>query len=84
MKQPSYYANLVGTYTAIDVISGFLSREEYKGFCKGNILKYILRAGRKEHEPAASDYRKAMDYMEELLNMEEQEEESMEERSEKK
>lgn len=34
---------------AIDVIKQILTPEEYKGFLKGNILKYQLRLGKKDN-----------------------------------
>lgn len=49
-------------FEVIDVIKQVLTPEEFKGFCKGNILKYRLRAGVKEHEPAEKDIRKSRDY----------------------
>jgi hypothetical protein len=33
---------------AIDVIKEMLSKEEYIGFLKGNVLKYQLRLGKKD------------------------------------
>lgn len=48
---------------AIDVIRAALSREEFRGYCKGNILKYALRAGQKFNEPSAKDLRKARQYI---------------------
>ena len=48
---------------AIDVIRAALSREEFRGYCKGNILKYALRAGQKFNEPSAKDLRKARQHI---------------------
>lgn len=48
---------------AIDVIRAALSREEFRGYCKGNILKYALRAGQKFNEPSAKDLRKSRQYI---------------------
>ncbi len=43
-----------------------LSREEYIGFLKGNILKYQMRLGKKPNEPVDRDQDKIKVYTEEL------------------
>lgn len=35
---------------SVDVIKSVLSDEEYRGWCKGNALKYLFRAGKKDDE----------------------------------
>ena len=35
---------------SIDVLRAALTPEEFKGFCKGNALKYLIRAGKKDDE----------------------------------
>ena len=50
----------IGTLTAATVALGFLTPEEFQGFCKGNVIKYNLRLGKKG--PAATDSAKAADY----------------------
>lgn len=46
---PKHYAIFAdGSMESIDVIRAALTPEEYKGFLKGNILKYRLRAGGKD------------------------------------
>jgi hypothetical protein len=47
----------------IDVLRSFLSAEEFKGYLKGNILKYQLRC---EKKGKATDLDKAHWYQEEL------------------
>ena len=49
------------------VMESILTREEFIGFLKGNVLKYSMRAGRKE---GSDDAGKAKHYMEKLLEME--------------
>ena len=44
-----------------------MSEEEYRGYLKGNILKYRLRAGKKLD--GKEDIKKAMDYENELKEM---------------
>jgi hypothetical protein len=43
-----------------------LSKEEYIGFLKGNILKYQMRLGKKPNEPIERDQDKIKIYTEEL------------------
>lgn len=46
INSPSHYM-LFPDMEAIDVISAALTPEEFAGYCKGNALKYRLRAGAK-------------------------------------
>lgn len=48
----------------IEVMQRVLTFEEYLGFLKGNIIKYCMRAGRKQGEEASKDYAKAKRYAE--------------------
>lgn len=61
---PEHYQ---GKVEAIDYIEDKLSTEEYKGFLKGSILKYLSRMGRKG--PAATDAKKARWYLERLIGL---------------
>lgn len=45
------------------VMESVLTREEFVGFLKGNVIKYSLRAGRKEN---SDDKGKAEHYMQKL------------------
>lgn len=49
----------------IDFMYQQLSLEEFKGFMKGNMIKYPVRAGRKDDELA--DIKKARDYADRLI-----------------
>ena len=62
INNPSHYT--VGGHEAIDVIKAKLTPEEYRGYCKGNVLKYIMRANYKGHHD--KDVQKADYYMCEL------------------
>lgn len=64
----SYYD--VGGISVNDVIRAKLTLEEYAGWCKGNILKYTMRAKYKEHEQ--KDLKKAADYMRWLIESKEE------------
>lgn len=46
VTKPSHYA-LFDDIEAIEVIARSMTREQFKGYCLGNILKYRLRAGKK-------------------------------------
>ena len=50
-----------------DVMAAVLTREEYIGFLKGNVIKYSLRAGRKA---GSDDVAKARHYMAKLKEVE--------------
>lgn len=56
---PSHYT--AGGIETIDFIKAKLSEEEYKGYLKGNLIKYISRAGKKGDERA--DLEKASVYL---------------------
>ena len=64
---PSYYD--IGGISVNDVIRAKLTPEEYAGWCKGNILKYTMRAKYKEDEQ--KDLKKAADYMRWLIESKE-------------
>lgn len=49
---------------------GLMGEDFFIGFCKGNVIKYVVRAGKKDGESALSDYCKARDYLEELIELE--------------
>lgn len=64
VNHPSHYQGRKG----IDVIEFLYQQstfEEFKGFMKGNMIKYPVRAGRKDNELA--DIKKARDYADRLI-----------------
>lgn len=63
VEHPSHYNQC--KIETIDLIEGSLTEEEYKGFLKGNILKYVCRANFKGKEN--EDYKKALWYLERLI-----------------
>ena len=66
-KNPnSKHYELWENFEAIDVIKLALTDEEYKGFLKGNILKYQLRLGKKDE--VLKEIEKIEDYKRELKN----------------
>lgn len=67
--QPSHY--LSEGCSPVDCFKmGLIGADEYKGFCKGNVIKYVVRAGKKGGESAVKDYSKAVDYLLFLIEME--------------
>lgn len=63
VNNPRHY-DLFPGQQAIDVIKAALTPEEFRGYCKGNALKYRLRAG--EKGPADVDLKKSNWYRERL------------------
>ena len=61
MAEPDYYkSNGLSPNGAFE--QGLISKEEFIGFCKGNVIKYVVRCGKKED--AMSDIDKAINYLE--------------------
>jgi hypothetical protein len=65
-NQKSKHYELWEDFEAIDVIKLVLTEEEYRGFLKGNILKYQLRLGKKDE--VLKEIEKIEDYQRELKN----------------
>lgn len=64
VTKPSHYM-LFDDIEAIEVIARSMTREQFKGYCLGNILKYRLRAGKKsELATMEKDLHKAAFYQE--------------------
>lgn len=62
---PEYYESTSNVpITCLDAIRAALTPEEFAGFCKGNVIKYVWRERGKGHE---RDLSKAMDYVQMLL-----------------
>ncbi len=66
INNPSHY-KLFPDMEAIDVIKAALTPEEFAGYCKGNSLKYRLRAG--EKGPAEKCIAKAKWYQRKLMQV---------------
>lgn len=64
VKSPPHYMD--GGIETIDYIEAKLSPEEFVGYCKGNVLKYVSRAGKKFGADTWEDLRKAAFYLERL------------------
>ena len=59
VHHPAHYTLPRLTVESVDVIRAVLTPEEFKGWCKGNALKYSLRAGRKDPAKEVQDLAKA-------------------------
>lgn len=59
VHHPSHYTLPGLAVESVDVIRAVLTPEEFKGWCKGNALKYSLRAGRKDPAKEVQDLAKA-------------------------
>ena len=69
-KSTPYYELWPGA-EAIDIMAAALTPEEFKGYLKGNILKYKLRAGDKPCQSIEKDLGKARHYKSLLKALEE-------------
>ena len=65
VNHPAHY-KLFPNQEAIDIIRATLTEDEYIGYCKGNALKYRLRAGLKG-DNAIEDLAKANWYRDQLF-----------------
>lgn len=54
---PAHHKNTLGDLEYIEVMEIILTREEFIGHLKGQIYKYLLRAGKKD--PLAQDLKKS-------------------------
>ncbi len=68
VQSPAHY--MVGGIETIDYLCAKLSPEEFAGFCRGNVLKYVSRA---PHKAGLEDLRKAAWYLERLIAQMEEE-----------
>ena len=61
MTTPEHYSHGI---EPIEVMKMNMTREQYIGFLRGNVIKYILRY---DHKDGAKDIKKAIDYAQRLL-----------------
>lgn len=64
---PAHYVLEDGS-DSMDVVAKILGREQFKGFLRGNALKYLIRF---EQKGGVEDLKKALDYIERLVELEE-------------
>lgn len=78
-KTPSHYVLGDGS-DSMDLIAKILGREQFKGFLRGNALKYLIRYDLKG---GVDDLKKALDYIERLVDLEDEPENKETEESHK-
>ena len=64
IKSPSHYKLEGLNCETIDVVKARLGKEGFKAFCIGNVLKYVLRAEKKN---GLEDYKKSKQYLEWII-----------------
>lgn len=64
VDNPEHYT--FGGIETVDYLRAKLSKEEFVGWCRGNALKYLSRAGHKDEE--LQEYRKAAKYIEWIID----------------
>lgn len=63
VDHPEHY-RLSNGAEAIDIMESVLSPEELTGFLKGNVLKYVIRHGKKDGQ---TDLKKARWYLDRMI-----------------
>lgn len=71
VNSPAHYADSFGSIQCIEAIEASMSVEEFKGFLKGNVQKYVWRYSKKN---GAEDLKKAQWYLGRLIGLCEMEE----------
>lgn len=64
VHSPKHYKLRGLDIEAIDVIRGALTEDEFRGFCKGNVLKYTIREGHKNGDEDLKKAKKYLDFLE--------------------
>jgi len=64
IKNPSHYLYGCGSIECIDYIEDFLTREEFIGYLRGNIAKYMHRW---RYKNGVEDLKKAQWYLNKLI-----------------
>ena len=71
VHSPKHYADTCGGIECIEAIEASMGMEEFKGFLKGNVQKYVWRYAQKN---GTEDLKKAKWYLERLIAVCEMEE----------
>jgi hypothetical protein len=64
VNRPAHYVD--GGMETIDFIQAKLTPEEFRGYCLGNVMKYVSRAGKKDN--GQQDLAKAAWYLARALD----------------
>ena len=65
VNSPPHYKLTGLDIESVDVIRAVLTAEEFRGWCKGNAIKYLMRLGKKDKE--IQDARKSIKLLEWLV-----------------
>ena len=65
VNHPAHYK--VGGIETLDFIRAKLNPDGYVGYCVGNVLKYLSRAGHKDKKKVQEDLKKAEFYLKEAI-----------------
>ncbi len=65
VNSPPHYKLTGLDIESVDVIRAVLTAEEFRGWCKGNAIKYLMRLGKKDKE--IQDARKSIKFLEWLV-----------------
>jgi len=71
VNSPSHYVDSSGGIECIEAIEASMTLEEFKGFLKGNVQKYVWRYDKKK---GIEDLKKARWYLDRLIGIKELEE----------
>ena len=66
VNHPSHYTD--GSIECIEAIEAALTNEEFRGYCKGNCIKYIWR---EKHKGGTESLKKAQWYSDRLIQLDE-------------
>ena len=66
VNSPKHYADTCGGIECIEAIEASMNMEEFKGFLKGNVQKYVWRYAQKN---GVEDLKKAKWYLERLITV---------------
>ena len=66
VNHPSHYTD--GAIETIEAIEAALTNEEFRGYCKGNCIKYIWR---ERHKGGTESLKKAQWYLDRLIQLDE-------------
>jgi hypothetical protein len=64
-KHDAHYKMAIEPWDAMKV---WLTAPEFRGFLKGNVVKYVARAGKKEGSKELTDLEKAHSYLTKLID----------------
>lgn len=70
VHHPKHYETYIDGLETIDIIYAALGPELFKGYCRGNVLKYLLRADQKN---GVEDLEKAAVYLDWEIQVKKQE-----------